>query len=139
MSSVSMVGAITLLSLTGRSVERSYIWCLRLLFARKISNGKADPLFNVYSCLLDFTFAYFHKTKGFGVPPDLIRVHTGRLSPEYKFHVHVKRYFIDDLPKDEEELSEWVVQRYVEKDAFLENMKETWTDGIEGGVWSEKW
>ncbi|KAF9178338.1 hypothetical protein BGZ50_007817 [Haplosporangium sp. Z 11] len=90
-------------------------------------------------CVYDFTFAYYHKTKGFGVPPDLVRVHTGQLSPEYKFHVHVKRYQIEDLPMDEEKLSEWVVQKYVEKDAFLEQMKESWTDGIEGGVWTEKW
>ncbi|KAF9210349.1 hypothetical protein BGZ59_009543 [Podila verticillata] len=87
----------------------------------------------------DFTFAYYHKTKGFGVAPDLVRVHTGQLSPEYKFHVHVKRYNLDDLPKDEEKLSEWVIQKYVEKDAFLEQMKQNWTEGIEGGVWSEKW
>ncbi|KAG0302939.1 hypothetical protein BGZ98_007114 [Dissophora globulifera] len=90
-------------------------------------------------CVYDFTFAYYHKTKGFGVPPDLVRVHTGDLSPEYKFHVHVRRYQIDDLPKDEEKLSEWVVEKYTEKDAFLEKMKENWTDDIEGGVWSEKW
>ncbi|KAG9062396.1 hypothetical protein KI688_005311 [Linnemannia hyalina] len=90
-------------------------------------------------CVYDFTFAYYHKTKGFGVPPDLVRVHTAQLSPEYKFHVHVKRYMIADLPADEEKLNEWVVQKYVEKDAFLEQMKENWTDGIEGGVWSEKW
>ena len=87
----------------------------------------------------DFTFAYYHKTKGFGVPPNLVRVHTAQLSPEYKFHVHVKRYMIADLPADDEKLNEWVVQKYVEKDAFLEQMKENWTDGIEGGVWSEKW
>ncbi|KAG0262981.1 hypothetical protein BG011_009479 [Mortierella polycephala] len=90
-------------------------------------------------CVYDFTFAYYHKTKGFGVPPNLVRVHTGQLSPEYKFHVHVKRYLIEDLPTDDEKLSEWVVQKYVEKDAFLEQMKESWTDGIEGGVWTEKW
>ncbi|KAG0352514.1 hypothetical protein BGZ54_002718 [Gamsiella multidivaricata] len=90
-------------------------------------------------CVYDFTFAYYHRTLGFGVPPDLVRVHTGQLSPEYKFHVHVRRYQIEDLPTDEEKLSEWVVQKYVEKDAFLENMKENWTDDIEGGVWSEKW
>lgn len=88
---------------------------------------------------IDFTFAYYHRTKGFGVAPDLVRVHTGQLSPEYKFHVHVKRYNLDDLPKDEEKLSDWVVQKYVEKDVFLEQMKKNWTEGIEGGVWSEKW
>ncbi|KAF9975099.1 hypothetical protein BGZ73_001360 [Actinomortierella ambigua] len=87
----------------------------------------------------DFTIAYHHRTKGFGVPPDLVRVHTAQLNPEYKFHVHVRRFPLDDLPEDEDKLSEWVVQRYVEKDAFLESMKETWTDSIEGGVWSEKW
>ncbi|KAF8937697.1 hypothetical protein EDD21DRAFT_367480 [Dissophora ornata] len=90
-------------------------------------------------CVYDFTFAYYHKTKGFGVPPDLVRVHSAQLSPEYKFHVHVRRYNIDDLPKDDDKLSEWVVEKYVEKDAFLEKMKESWTDDIEGGVWSEKW
>ncbi|KAF9168682.1 hypothetical protein DFQ26_002582 [Actinomortierella ambigua] len=87
----------------------------------------------------DFTIAYYHRTKGFGVPPNLVRVHTAQLNPEYKFHIHCNRYLLDDLPEDEDKLSEWVLQRYVEKDAFLESMKETWTDSIEGGIWTESW
>jgi hypothetical protein len=33
--------------------------------------------------------------------------------------IHVKRYNISDLPTDDEELSNWLLQRWVEKDELI--------------------
>ncbi|RKP09830.1 hypothetical protein THASP1DRAFT_13736, partial [Thamnocephalis sphaerospora] len=75
----------------------------------------------------DFTIAYQHSKRGFGVSPSLLRVHSHSLRGEYRFHVHVRRYAIDDLPNDDEELAKWVHQTYREKDALLEDLKTNWT------------
>ncbi|KAI9016310.1 hypothetical protein CLU79DRAFT_805413 [Phycomyces nitens] len=69
--------------------------------------------------------------KGFLEAPSMVRLHTRRLSPEYDFHVHVKRFMIDELPEEESELSAWVMERYVEKDRFLASLKDDWLKGQE--------
>ena len=38
-----------------------------------------------------------------------------------KVHIHVRRFPIAELPHDESELEEWIMQRYQEKDARLES------------------
>ncbi|CAG8589821.1 782_t:CDS:10 [Diversispora eburnea] len=74
-----------------------------------------------------FTIVYRHITRGL-FPPNLFHVHGfPLLSPPWSFHVHVKRYAIEDLPRDEEKLTEWVRQKFIEKDALLEDMKLHWT------------
>ncbi|CAG8582077.1 32585_t:CDS:2, partial [Gigaspora margarita] len=76
----------------------------------------------------DFTIAYRHITQGLQFSPNLLQVHAySPLTPPWSFHVHIKRYAIEDLPGDEESLSEWVKQIFVEKDALLEEMKTQWT------------
>ncbi|CAG8542964.1 8542_t:CDS:2 [Ambispora gerdemannii] len=76
----------------------------------------------------DFTIAYRHVTKGIQSPPNLVQVHSySNLSPPWSFHVHVRKYAIEDLPRDEEKIAEWVKERFVEKDAILEDMKTHWT------------
>jgi len=90
--------------------------------------------------IYDFTIAYAHpsqNTVGFGDIPDMVRVHSTVLSPEYGFHVHVRRYAIDSLPTDDESLTEWIRNRFAEKDQFLESLKDKWVDGINGEVWTE--
>ncbi|OAD71325.1 hypothetical protein PHYBLDRAFT_170692 [Phycomyces blakesleeanus NRRL 1555(-)] len=87
-------------------------------------------------CVYDFTIAYRHNIKnnpssGFLEAPSMVRLHTRRLSPEYDFHVHVKRFMIDELPEEEDALSGWVMERYVEKDRFLASLKDDWLKGQE--------
>ena len=36
-------------------------------------------------------------------------------------HVHIKRYTMEELPEDPEELSEWVRKRWEEKDRLIDN------------------
>jgi hypothetical protein len=78
--------------------------------------------------IIDFTIAYRHIKKGLQYPPNLLQVHSlPIITPPWYFHVHVRRYPIEDLPSDEEKLAEWVKQVFVEKDAILEDMKIKWT------------
>ncbi|CAG8440339.1 2080_t:CDS:2 [Acaulospora morrowiae] len=91
--------------------------------------------------IYDFTIAYRHISRGFQFPPNLLQVHAcSPLTPSWAFHVHVKRYAIKDLPRDDEELGEWVRQIFVEKDLLLEDMKHRWTQSDKlGQVREEKY
>ncbi|CAO3597585.1 unnamed protein product [Absidia cylindrospora] len=91
--------------------------------------------------IYDFTLAYRHHSKNaeFNEAPDMVRVHTSALSPEYEFHVNVKRYAISDLPTDDEGIAQWLRQRYVEKDQFLAQLRDRWTDGLDIQVREEEW
>lgn len=81
------------------------------------------------------TIVYYHiPTKRIQKAPNTVRLHTRELSKDYKFHIHAKRYEIASLPEKEEEISKWLIDRYVEKDGLLERMKESWTDGLETEV-----
>ena len=46
--------------------------------------------------------------------PNILRLHTHPFGKEYKFHVHAKRFEIDELPRDDEKLDQWLVERFVE-------------------------
>lgn len=37
-----------------------------------------------------------------------------------KIHIHVRRYAIDDVPQDTEQLSKWLIERYQEKDLYID-------------------
>jgi hypothetical protein len=75
---------------------------------------------------LDFSIAYEHRRHGFGHPPDMVRAHSASMKGEYRFHVHVRRFAMKDLPMDEQGLSDWVCKVWKEKDEYLQGMKETW-------------
>ena len=80
---------------------------------------------------IDFTIAYKNEKKmaDLPMPPNLIQVHAyPLLSPPWSFHVHIRRYAIEDLPKNEEKLVEWVKRIFVDKDNLLEEMKKHWTN-----------
>lgn len=44
----------------------------------------------------------------------------------YKFHIHARRFEIDTLPEQEEELAKWLEQRWVEKGDWLEAQRQKW-------------
>ncbi|KAK4195766.1 hypothetical protein QBC40DRAFT_300880 [Triangularia verruculosa] len=60
----------------------------------------------------------------------------------YRFHVHVRRFPIEELPGDAAGLAEWLEQRWIEKGRWLEARRLRWasvdvlrkTDGIFGGM-----
>jgi len=63
------------------------------------------------AAVYDITIAYPD-----GVPSvtDLLRGAVRR------FHLYVRRYAVDDLPDDDEGLSAWLHERFVEKDELLD-------------------
>ncbi|KAI9338641.1 acyltransferase-domain-containing protein [Pilaira anomala] len=88
----------------------------------------------------DFTIAYRHRDhkKLFNQAPSMVRIHVRSLWPEYDFHVHCRRFAIKDLPKDEEELGNWLRDRWAEKDHILDTLRKDWTDGLDRAVmWNE--
>ncbi|OZJ06220.1 hypothetical protein BZG36_00761, partial [Bifiguratus adelaidae] len=67
-------------------------------------------------CVYDLTLAYYHRpSRTVGMAPSMVRIHASRLDPEYDFHIHVRRYMIDGLPKEEEKLSAWDLRQTLEK------------------------
>jgi len=74
--------------------------------------GLGDHLNAVY----DFTIGYVE-----GVP-SLWQFITGRVK---QIHVHIRRFPADELPKIETELKQWLMERFYEKDALLEEYYET--------------
>ncbi|EFY86832.1 hypothetical protein J3459_017336 [Metarhizium acridum] len=44
----------------------------------------------------------------------------------YKFHVHARRFSLETLPESDEDLAQWLEQRWVEKGEWLESLKQTW-------------
>ena len=74
--------------------------------------GLGDHLTAVY----DFTIGYVE-----GVPTLWQHV-TGQVK---KIHVHVRRFPMDELPKIEADLKQWLMDRFYEKDELLEGYYET--------------
>lgn len=74
----------------------------------------------------DFTIAFQHDLKGFG---HSIAITDAMFSNIEHFRVFIdcKRYLISELPNSEEGLSQWLKERYYEKDAFLKSMKYKWS------------
>jgi hypothetical protein len=44
----------------------------------------------------------------------------------YRFHVHARRFPLEDLPTDDDGLAKWLEQRWVEKGEWLDKKKEEW-------------
>ncbi|KAK0632578.1 1-acyl-sn-glycerol-3-phosphate acyltransferase [Immersiella caudata] len=46
----------------------------------------------------------------------------------YKFHVHARRFPLEELPYDDEGLAKWLEERWVEKGQWLEEKRTEWAD-----------
>ncbi|CAO3686068.1 unnamed protein product [Rhizopus microsporus] len=115
------------------SRERGYPVLRNLLlprikgFATCVNEFRGSHIKYVY----DFTLGYRHKSKLGQSAPSMVRVHTRSLWPEYEFHVHVRRFAIEDIPRDEIELGHWLRQLWVEKDEFLSGLHDNWAGHID--------
>lgn len=79
-----------------------------------------------FTAIYDMTIAYQRKSDGqFGKAPPFIAIHAG-LAYKYKMHVDVKRFEMKDLPKDEEGLSNWLIDRFYKKDEYLGQLSKKW-------------
>lgn len=84
----------------------------------------------------DMTLVYRDEKGNMQRAPTPVETHSyGNLSLHYKFHLHVRRFAIEDIPEDEASVTEWLEERWNEKDRVLEGMKREWTAaGILGHV-----
>ncbi|KAF2724871.1 hypothetical protein K431DRAFT_281347 [Polychaeton citri CBS 116435] len=73
----------------------------------------------------DLTIAYANGKK-FMVPPSFLTSITvpDLVKAGWRFWVHVERFSIEDLPKDEEKLGMWLEERWIEKGERLEGLRE---------------
>ncbi|CAH1764860.1 6594_t:CDS:10 [Entrophospora sp. SA101] len=92
------------------------------------------------ACIRQLRNTHVKYVYGLSFPPNLIQVHAySKISPPWSFHIHMKRYAIEDLPNDDEQLKEWVSKIFVEKDNLLEDMKMNWTNSEKlGAIVEEK-
>lgn len=74
------------------------------------------------------TIAYSHQNKWHEAPTIWKSLSCGDLSGKrgYKFHVHAKRFPLDELPETDAELAKWLETRWIEKGEFLEEKREEW-------------
>lgn len=85
----------------------------------------------------DFTLVYWSiANQRIQRAPTPVETHSyGDLSKHYKFHIHVRRFAIADIPEGEEDVTLWLEERWQEKDDVLEAMNREWTAaGILGDV-----
>ncbi|CAN8098613.1 unnamed protein product [Discula destructiva] len=82
----------------------------------------------------DVTIAY-EKRQGTGVqglwhtaPAFWETLSLPRLSTRYRFEVHVRRWPMEDLPREDDELAKWLETRWVEKGEWLEAKHVQWRD-----------
>ncbi|KAK0716960.1 1-acyl-sn-glycerol-3-phosphate acyltransferase [Lasiosphaeria miniovina] len=88
----------------------------------------------------DFTIAYQHGRHWQGAPEMWDTLSIPRLSgpahnvPQqmrgegYRFHVHARRFPLEELPHDDEGLAKWLEARWVEKGKWLDETKALWVD-----------
>ena len=122
---------------SARKAEQAASWC--------VAHGKPLPQHLLYprtkgfvasvrrlrasashvSAVYDVTVAYAQQHgRRFMAPPSIWQTLVSRcgLSPEegYRFHVHVRRFAMSELPDGDEALAAWLEQRWVEKGEWLE-------------------
>ncbi|ORY65841.1 acyltransferase [Pseudomassariella vexata] len=125
---------------TPKKHEEAKVWCMQndrplpkhLLYPR--TKGfittvqhlrKAPHVKAVY----DLTIAYQHQGK-FHVAPDMwqtLKLPSISAACGYKFHIHARRFPLDELPQTDEELAKWLEQRWVEKGEWLDGKKAEWS------------
>ncbi|MBW0488604.1 hypothetical protein O181_028319 [Austropuccinia psidii MF-1] len=92
-------------------------------FVAAVQELRGSQVTHVY----DFTLAY-RGPEGFGKAPSLITINsTGNLKKLYHFHVHTRRWALNDLPQTDVELGAWLETVWTEKDEILEGLKQKWT------------
>jgi hypothetical protein len=74
------------------------------------------------------TIAYEHDHKFLQAPTIWESLSYNDLSGKrgYKFHVHVRRFALEDLPESDAELSKWLETVWLEKGEYLDNKKDEW-------------
>lgn len=53
-----------------------------------------------------------------------------RLDQKYRFFVHVERHLLEDLPRNDEVIAQWLEDRWVEKGERLETLRQRLQKGL---------
>lgn len=80
------------------------------------------------TAVYDVTIAYAHHDRFMEAPTIWESLSGARLSAGrgYRFHVHLRRFALADLPDTDEALAAWLETRWVEKGAYLEEKRAEW-------------
>jgi hypothetical protein len=83
-----------------------------------------------FEYLLDFTVAAYHIPTGTinSVFPTGYDLFGKRLDKLWKFHVHVQHFKLESLPETDAELEQWLIDRWIEKDARLAKWEMAWPE-----------
>ena len=79
----------------------------------------------------DLTVAYARNGGMFQQPPTFAEsIMTPRLDKHWKLFVHVERHPIEDLPRTDKELAQWLEDRWIEKGQRLEALQQKLDKGV---------
>lgn len=79
----------------------------------------------------DITVAYAKDNSKFQSPPTFGQtLSVPRLDKQWRFYVHVNRHLLADLPKNDEDLAQWLEDRWVEKGEWLETLNQRLAKGM---------
>ena len=76
--------------------------------------------------IYDLTLCYT-SPKGYQKAPSLLRIHSGSLE-DHSFHIHIKRFSMDDVPLSEQDIRDWVMERFREKEIYLKERLKLWQE-----------
>ena len=79
----------------------------------------------------DVTVAYAENNRYFLRSPSFTdSLMIPRLDKNWRFFVHVDRHLIEELPDSDEELAQWLEDRWVEKGERLEELRQKLDQGL---------
>ena len=83
--------------------------------------------------MYDLTVAYQWGEKFLHAPSmwDTLRLSGLSGRHRYQFHIHVRRFSLEDVPTTQEELEKWLEARWVEKGEWLDQKKNEWATSAE--------
>lgn len=127
---------------TPEKYAQSQVWCneasrpqpMHLLYPRTkgfvttVQQLRKAPHVNA---VYDFTIAYQGPGKEWQSPPsmwDTLSVPDLSEKVGYRFCVDVRRFEIQDLPFEDEELAEWLETRWIDKGKWLEQKRLSWVE-----------
>ncbi|KAI9657756.1 MAG: hypothetical protein M1821_002932 [Bathelium mastoideum] len=77
----------------------------------------------------DVTIAYARGNSFMSTPNFWQTVSISRLQDTWRFHVHLERYSLVDLPRTDDELAKWLETRWIEKGERLEGLRDALARG----------
>lgn len=102
--------------------------CLhRVGFVACVQTLRSTPQVNA---VYDVTIAYAKGNKFRAAPTFAESIMTPRLDRKWRLFVHVDRHPIEELPKSDNELTQWLEDRWMEKGERLEYLRQRLEKGL---------